>query len=789
MDLHCTRPGCQQPANHFPDLDDQEALKTVPQRHCQYCGMPLILDGRYIPLRIIRQGGFGTVFLGCDRRTPALKRCVIKQLYNTSLSQDQLEVATRLFHREAEVLEKLGDHPKIPHFSAFLELTSPANGDYPDQRFFYLVQDYIEGHDLLEELHQGGPLSEAQVRTVLTEILQILEFVHGHQAIHRDIKPSNIVRDLQGHLHLIDFGAVKQAVGNQQGKSSTMLSLTAVFTPDYAPWEQRQCFDVFPSSDLYALAVTCLHLLTGKPPRELFDTQTNRWQWRNLLPQVSNDLAQVLDRMLQEQPQNRFPSATAVLGALAGAPSDSNRSQPWRWGRRPWAVAGLVALALGAGVGAIFLHQSQPTIVGSDGQRVLIANESGSQNPRFQELKAAGVAAMAQKNYPEAIERFQAALAISPNAPETRIYLNNALVATQPYRVIAVPVPLKEETQYRALEILRGLSQAQQEINNSQKIKVQLQLLDDEDRPETARALADKLVQRPEVLGVVGHNSSLVSLTAAQVYNDKRLPFVAPISITTELTDADRPYIFQTNVQDKAVAKALAEHLVGKRQQKKVAIFFTSKVGYSASLNKKFAGEVAALGGEVVASFDWADNPNPNQSLQKAIERGAEAIALFPAYRSRNGAWNVLRSKQRLAPKLTVLGDIATLYSYDTLNEAGAAAEGMVLGVSWHGGDGNSSFVKESQQMWQASVNWASATSYNALKAMGTALNQNSNPSRETVKNSLLQGEFPGASGPFRFFNGHTDDRITLVKVGRTPSTSRYKSHTGFDFLLLPSTP
>jgi serine/threonine protein kinase len=170
MDIYCTRPHCEQPLNSFPDLDDSNLLKTVQQRHCSNCGMPLILDGRYLPIKMLQQGGLGVAFIGCDRRTPGLKRCVIKQLQvNPSFNTNQVEIATKLFHREAEVLERLGEHPKIPRLYAFLELTASGSGHYREQKFFYLVQEYIEGQNLQQELAVKGKFTEAEVILVLKD--------------------------------------------------------------------------------------------------------------------------------------------------------------------------------------------------------------------------------------------------------------------------------------------------------------------------------------------------------------------------------------------------------------------------------------------------------------------------------------------------------------------------------------------------------------------------------------------------------------------------------------------
>src|SRR6476646_5058238 len=145
MDLYCTSPGCSRPQNSFPDLDNTQILKTVPQKYCTTCGMPLILIGRYLPLKLLGKGGFGTAFLARDRYTPAMRQCVVKQFQPSGdLNPDQMEVAKTLFEREAEVLEQLGNnHPQIPDLFAFFSLTVPSRISNKQEEFFYLVQEFI----------------------------------------------------------------------------------------------------------------------------------------------------------------------------------------------------------------------------------------------------------------------------------------------------------------------------------------------------------------------------------------------------------------------------------------------------------------------------------------------------------------------------------------------------------------------------------------------------------------------------------------------------------------------
>ncbi|MGB3493845.1 MAG: serine/threonine-protein kinase [Elainellaceae cyanobacterium] len=276
--------------------------------------MPQLLLGRYIPTRLLGQGGFGAAFLAIDRYTPTMRRCVVKQfLPSGDLSPDQLQVAQDLFEREAEALEKLGNpHPQIPNLFAFFELgVSPSGPGQPSQ-FFYLVQEYIDGQNMEEELEKQGAFSLAEVREVLNEVLKVLTFVHQNGSIHRDIKPSNIMRDRQGRIHLLDFGAVKQ-IAQVQGAASHRS--TGIYSMGYAPPEQMAGGVVYPATDLYALGVTCITLLTNKSPMELYDTYTNTWNWRAYI-QVDALLEGVLNRMLLAAPSERFQSAEEVLEAL-----------------------------------------------------------------------------------------------------------------------------------------------------------------------------------------------------------------------------------------------------------------------------------------------------------------------------------------------------------------------------------------------------------------------------------------------------------------------------------------
>ncbi|TBR57602.1 serine/threonine protein kinase [Westiellopsis prolifica IICB1] len=269
-----------------------------------------LLDHRYQVIQVLATGGFGETYIAKDTKRPGNPICVVKHLKPVSTDPTIFDTAKRLFHNEAETLEKLGNHDQIPRLLAYFD----------ENQEFYLVQEFIEGHPLNDELIPDEAWTEGEVIDLLIEVLNILEFVHSHGVIHRDIKPDNIIRRASDHkLVLVDFGAVKHLrspSGYPQAFGGGHFSATvAIGTPGYMPTEQGQG-KPRPNSDIYALGIIAIQALTGIAPIDLQeDTQTGEILWQHLVP-INQNLVAVLDKMVRYHFKDRYQTATEALQAL-----------------------------------------------------------------------------------------------------------------------------------------------------------------------------------------------------------------------------------------------------------------------------------------------------------------------------------------------------------------------------------------------------------------------------------------------------------------------------------------
>lgn len=754
-----------------------------------------LLAGRYKVVKVLGSGGFGHTYIAEDTQRPGNPWCVLKHLSFSSSNPDVLQHVRRLFQTEAETLERLGRHDQIPQLLAYFE----------ENQEFYLVQEFIEGHPLSDELVRGKRCTQAQVVDLLEDVLGVLAFVHEQQVIHRDIKPENLIRRYQDNrLVLIDFGAVK-TIGTTIAATQPDTSLSLpIYTSGYGASEQCMGKPQF-CSDIYALGMIAIQALTGLRPSQLpQDPNTLETVWRDQV-QVREELASILDQMVKYHPSQRFQSATEVLHALHQLTHDAMPTRPpstvlsapiaaavhapsQRQGKRYWRwLLGLSAIAAALTIPVLVLrdlpllrlgstiHSSQTAVNDrlSLGERILVP---GAPNP----VKQAGVDRVAAADYEAAIAAFEQARRLNPRDPETLIYLNNARIAQDKAYTIAVVVPLGNTTD-TAQELLRGVAHTQTAINQAggiNRVPLKVVIANDDNQPAIAQQIATTLAEKPEVLGVVGHAASDASLAAGKVYQERQLVMVSPLSSAVQLAELG-DYIFRTVPSDRFTARALCDYMLNQLKQRKVAVFYNSTSAYSKSLSEEFKTALFYNRGErPVEAFDLS-NPafNAYETVEEASRKGAEVLMLAPDSSTSDRALQVLLVNQK---KLKVLaGD--SIYTGKLLQVWGNAATGMVVAVpSGTLESSQSAFQQQAQQLWSQTVNWRTATAYDATQALVTALQRD--PSRQGIQRSLSASDFSanGAMEPVRFrADGDRESAVHLVTIA---PVLQGKTQKGFRF-------
>ena len=265
-----------------------------------------LLGGHYRVVQALGEGGLAKTYIAEDHHRPGHPKCAVKFLKPASNDSDFLPTARRLFKKEAEILENLGQNDQIPRLLAYFE----------ENQEFYLVQDFIEGHTLSTELPSGHRWSESKVILMLQDVLQTLEFVHSYGVIHRDIKPNNLIRrQKDGRLVLIDFGAVKQVRDPQITTNAPLTQKTiSIGTEGYMPTEQVRGKPRL-NSDIYALGMIGIQALTGVAPLYLQEDADGEVIWQERA-EVNDELAAILSKMVRYHFKERYQSATEVLQEL-----------------------------------------------------------------------------------------------------------------------------------------------------------------------------------------------------------------------------------------------------------------------------------------------------------------------------------------------------------------------------------------------------------------------------------------------------------------------------------------
>ncbi|MDY7006741.1 MAG: ABC transporter substrate-binding protein [Cyanobacteriota bacterium] len=423
--------------------------------------------------------------------------------------------------------------------------------------------------------------------------------------------------------------------------------------------------------------------------------------------------------------------------------------------------------------------------------------------------------------YQEAVQNLQQSWKTDRRDPETLIYLNNALLeATKAnnFYTIAVAVPaLQDETGINtelAEEILRGVAQAQTEVNlslfnedqssnltlpgadfldpknlNGKGLKVII--ANDANKEKQAKEVANQIVKRSDVLGLVGHWTSEMTMATVDIYNQNELVMVSPGTSTSELTKQPKPFFFRVSSNNYVRADAAVDVLMRDPiNQNKATIFYNDTSAYSNDYKKRFETTLIEKGGYVIDSFDiYRPNFNAKNAIQKVRKYDNSAIVLVPDGQVTDSFANALEIIKENGGQNWIVGD-SSIYSPKTLNIAQLELlEKLIVTINWHPlsnptSDFSDNFPENSEQLWGGPVSNRTALSYDATQVLIKGIEKNEEKPRREIQKILAGKKFDveGVTGEIKFQPG-TGDRqkqpLELVKVVPCPRNKEY----GFAFI------
>ena len=407
----------------------------------------------------------------------------------------------------------------------------------------------------------------------------------------------------------------------------------------------------------------------------------------------------------------------------------------------------------------------------SSGDRRLFTNQ---ENPNADR----GIEAFKAGNYEEAYQQFRQAVNTAPSDPEVQIYLNNsqARKSGNPF-ILAAVVPV-DRKQTNALEMLRGVAQAQTQFNQ-QGINgrlLEIVIFNDSHDKNYAQQVAKKIINNNDILGVIGHNYSGASAEGLKEYEKAGIAMISPTSTSTSLSGN---VFFRTVPSDAKAGQFLARYAI-KNNMSRVAVFYTSTSNYSQSLKQAFVDGFQLLGSTTVLDMSV---PNFNaQKTVEALQNQVDGFVIFPNTDNKiiNFSLQVADANASLSKPKQLLGGDA-LYNPATLQLSKGGVNGLVLAVPWFAKP-TYPYTDLAAKRWGGRVSWRTATSYDATKAFTKALSGNA--SRNSVFTKLQQSNLSisETSGePLQFLkSGDRNTDPLLVRV--IPKSSNFAE---YDFQII----
>jgi ABC-type branched-subunit amino acid transport system substrate-binding protein len=741
-----------------------------------------ILHERYEILALLGEGGFARTYTAVQINTPNNPLCVVKEIpFPPSNDPRVLDRGRERFDREASALCRLGRNSRIPELFDRFEKNN----------HFYLVQEYVQGHPLSQELTAGDQWNEQQTVALLREVLEILKSVHEENIIHRDITPSNLIRrETDQKIVLIDFGAVKEIGTFTCNSTGEIFSSQAIGTNGYMPAEQYNPRSLpQPYNDIYAVGIIAIQALSGRRPTNLpQDPETGEIIWDYLTSEpVSDSLTNILTKMVRFHFQDRYQSVDEVLQdldlSIVERPELPKTSRKLRSGFR-WLLFGFAGIAAFGAIGLLIprispliprippgLPLPTPSADGvSSGEKLLVQTSALWSKQR-------GINEFADGNYPEALKLLKQSWREDRRDPETLIYINNALLKAinAEYYTIAIVVPIRRNQDGSILnanlaeELLRGIAQAQTEVNlgllaanennkdfpgqgflEPKAIKgkgLKVIIADDGNIKSYAVQRAKDLVAQPDILAVIGHYTSDMTVSTVDIYNQNKLVAISPGSTTEELTRKPRKFFFRTAPTTSIEAEPLVNQLL-LAGEKKAAVFYNPNSPFSASLWEEFKKQFEAKGGETFRLSNYYDLSKNNFKAEAAIKEvekaGKTALLVIPDGQVTNSLENAIEMIKANNDRNWIVGPW-TLYEPRTL-EVGKelkSVEKLGISVFWHPLISfDKKFPPNAEKLWGGPVNTRSALTYDAARTLIKALEMQPEPSREGMQKTLADPNF-----------------------------------------------
>lgn len=730
-----------------------------------------VLQGRYRIVGLLGKGGFGAVYRVEDLRLPgkfwALKELVFRD-------QSQIAEAQRSFEREARMLSTLM-HRSLPVIVDFFSEGSRT----------YLLMEEIEGRTLSQLVEAEGPVREIDALRWALEMARVMDYLHNQEppVIFRDIKPDNVMITNDGHVKLIDFGLARFFDPGKKRDTSVVGSV------GYAPpeiWEDSMQTDA--RSDIYSFGATLYYVLTGHPPSPVYGTHKLDPYRKDLNP----GFAGLVLRCMSTRPEERYQTAGEIIRELMLLLSSSSEATPlmqeelrseYASARQPRrsvesvAVAtakaqksggrefGLVADRMPLLIPAICVLATVLFLVGAVyGYRVCSRPSAFIYDTPYELVnpdKDEGKRLMAKGDYGGALSRFDSALTRHPGDAEAHILRGNvALLLANKEDCIHIPafMSLTGVDAPEAYRLLYGIAIATDEFNRAGGVNGRMAMIDiydDGSDLERAVTVAEKIEANPKYDVVLGPYSSQRTLALAALFNNWKLPILAPVVSVPEVWYKGR-YVYSASDTNSARVKAVAAWMLS-RGYKRAGVLVDQDSALSAAVAEFFYDSYAALGGQVVAKEKFS-GINFDKNIANLRAAKADCV-FFSDYRGTVLA-HFAKDLHREGLELPIASQIAP-FTKDLVEAGGKDVEGVVTSGYFHTDSPREAVRTYSRKFagwFELSPSHLDATAYDCCKIIFDAY-KSGVKTREEMCNYLGSiGENPQVPGARPNYKGVTGE-------------------------------